>query len=253
MTVNIENSIINYKIINGDEKKPVLIFLHEGLGCIEMWKTFPEKLCRKTGCAALLYDRCGYGKSSVLAFEWNENYHNYYAFKELPGIINAVFPGREIILIGHSDGATISLIYSSSNPENLKAVILEAPHVFVEDATVEGVKDAVEAYKNGKLDKLYKYHGKKTDSIFSAWSGYWTDIRFRKWNIENILPDIKVPQLIIQGDKDRYGTEKQYNSIFNKTSANTELEVINDCGHSPHISRQQQTVIIMTEYIQKLF
>ncbi len=160
MRADIDKSIINYQIINGDENKAVLVFLHEGLGCIEMWKSFPEKLCRKTGCAALLYDRCGYGKSSALTFEWTENYHQYYALKELPFIINSVFPDREIILIGHSDGATISLVYASSDPANLKGIILEAPHVFIEMITVNGVKAAAEAFNNGKLDKLYKYHMK---------------------------------------------------------------------------------------------
>ncbi len=252
MKVKLNNTEINCKIIEGDTDKPVLVFLHEGLGCIEMWKTFPEKLCMKTGCQALLYDRSGYGLSSPFTGNWTTDYHRYYALEELPALLEAVMPSRDIILFGHSDGATVALIYASSKPSVLRGMVLEAPHVFVEEETVSGVREAVNAFNEGKLDKLHKYHGEKTNSIFSAWSGLWTDINFRKWNIENLLPSVDVPHLVIQGDMDRYGTEKQYNAIKDKTAGITTVSVIKDCGHSPHITKQQDVTDIAAGYIKAL-
>ena len=250
--LKLKNQLINYKIIDGIGNKPFLVFLHEGLGCIEMWKSFPEKLCRRTSCPGLLYDRTGYGKSSPLESDWTINYHFYYALDELPSVINTLIPGSDYIMIGHSDGATIALLYASEKPDNLLSMIIEAPHVFVEEKTVESIKKAYDAFMRGELDKLRKYHGNKTERIISAWAGSWTDDKFRSWNIEHILPSIEIPHLIIQGGKDRYGTEKQYKIIEEKTTGRTDLFIIPECGHSPHITYQESTLNRTAEYIKNI-
>ncbi|MFH2057890.1 MAG: alpha/beta hydrolase [Pseudomonadota bacterium] len=243
---------IYYEMIHGDSNRPFLVFLHEGLGCSAMWKTFARTLCKNTQCPGLMYDRLGYGQSSPLTQTRTIDYMNTYALDELPLLLEATIPGRPFILIGHSDGGTISLIFAAKKPPLLKAIITEAAHVCVEPETLEGIKTANDAFDNGKLKGLYKYHGKKTQTIFKAWSDTWLSPWFKSWNIETILPFIETPLLVIQGKDDQYGSQKQVDSICVNSSGSALPCLINNCGHSPHSEQTEQVTKIMSEFIQTL-
>ena len=141
-----DDKTIRYEILTGDTGKPYLVFLHEGLGCVEMWKDFPERLCRLTGCSGLLYDRCGYGKSSSETATRDKRYLHDFARDELPQVITSVIPGKDHIVVGHSDGASIGLIYGADAPPLLKGLIVEAAHVFVEPETLKGIHIADTVY-----------------------------------------------------------------------------------------------------------
>jgi pimeloyl-ACP methyl ester carboxylesterase len=145
---------------------------------------------------------------------------------------------------------SISLIHASKENILLKGIISEAAHVIVEDETITAVTNASQAFKNGKLDKLYKYHGDKTVKIFNAWSGTWSSPWFKSWQMTKLLPLISSPLLVIQGGNDRYGTEKQYNTIISELTGEKELSVIPGCGHSPHITEQQLTIRITARFIE---
>ena len=162
-----------YELIEGDLRQPYLVFLHEGLGCSAMWKQFPRQLCQLTSCPGLLYDRSGYGKSSPLAEPRTITYVHDYALIELPVLLARVIPETPHILIGHSDGGSIGLIYGAQNPPHLKGIITEAAHIFVEPVTIEGIRRADEEFDAGYFQALYKYHGDKTRQIFKAWSQTW--------------------------------------------------------------------------------
>jgi pimeloyl-ACP methyl ester carboxylesterase len=237
-----EEYSINYQLIEGEEDKPVLVFLHEGLGCIEMWKDFPTLLCAATKCPGLLYDRRGYGQSSPLGKDRDINYLHDYAVVELPKLLQAVIPDTPHILIGHSDGASMSLIYGSHAEPLLKAIVAMAPHVLVESETRVGVRLAEAAFKKNRSSGLTKYHGDKTEQIFKAWADTWLSSWFRDWNIEPLLSSIVTPVLVIHGSSDAYGTEKQVEMIVSKIPGRVEPYIISGCRHSPHLERSELVV-----------
>lgn len=245
------NSSIYYHRIDGDPHRPCLVFLHEGLGCAAMWKKFPEQLCRRTGCAGLVYDRLGYGKSSPLRNERQLGYLHEYALEELPEVLTAVIPDRPYILIGHSDGASIALIHAAQAPSGLRGVITEAAHVFVEAITIEGIKAAEQGWRQGKFKGLAKYHGAGAETVFKAWAGTWLAHWFREWNIENLLAGIVAPLLVIQGADDQYGSIRQVEAIVAGSSSSARRQIIKDCGHAPHLEAPAVVLQLMADFIRQ--
>ncbi|MEH6445478.1 MAG: alpha/beta hydrolase [Oceanospirillaceae bacterium] len=243
---------INYQLISGDLAKPYLVFLHEGLGSIKQWKGYPELLCEATGCPGLVYDRQGYGESSALTKERSIHYIHEYALQELPSVLSAVIPNQQYILIGHSDGGSISLIAASEQRALLQGVITEAAHVFVEDETLAGIALADQAWNEGKLTGLNKYHGEKTAQTFKAWSVTWQQSAFKYWNIEYLLPSIEVPILVIQGKDDQYGSLKQVDSIV-QNSQHGSAKIIAKCAHVPHLEAQLETLHEMCGFITEIY
>jgi len=243
---------IHYERIQDHLTGPVLIFLHEGLGCSAMWMDFAKKLCEVCQYPGLIYDRMGYGKSSFLTHERTIDYLHEYARDELPKIIDSTIPGRPYILIGHSDGGSISLLFGAQKPLLLKSVVTMAAHVFVEPVTLEGIKIATKAFDQGKLSGLFKYHGEKTTSIFNAWSETWLSPEFKYWNIEKDIHPIDSPLLVIQGIDDQYGTQKQVDSICSNVSGNAQAHMIKDCGHSPHSEQPEHVINIISAFITTL-
>jgi len=251
--VNINSSeYIHYQLIEGDNTKPYLVFLHEGLGCVEMWKDFPKELCQQTDCPGLIYDRIGYGKSSPLTTTRTIHYLHEYALKELPLILNEVIPNTPFILVGHSDGASIALIYGAQKPIHLHGIISEAGHVMVENETSLGIKQADKAWEANKLGGLYKYHGKKTAQIFKAWTTTWLQPWFKSWNIEYLLPSLDMPILVLQGENDQYASHAQVHSIKKYSAGDVNTHIIEHSAHSPHSQAKANVLLLMSNFIRKL-
>lgn len=251
--LELKEGYINYAWINEDlQYAPIVLFLHEGLGSIPQWKEYPQILCDALSCRGLVYERIGHGKSSKLLSKRDDQYLHNYALDELPEVITALIKDTPFILYGHSDGGSISLIYAGSIVNtNLKAVITEAAHVFVEDITLKGITPVVEAFKHDDLiEKLEKYHGEKTEQMFYAWSDTWFLKKFRLWNIETLLPSISVPVLAMQGKDDEYGSVEQLNSIRNNCQK-AEIQLITDCAHSPFKQSQDEVLALCTEFLNK--
>lgn len=240
-----------YEWIEGDPDKPHLVFLHEGLGCTAMWRDFPRALCRATGCPGLVYDRLGYGASPALPRPRTLSYLHQYALDELPQLLSSLIPERDYVLIGHSDGASIGLIHAAERPAQLRGLICEAAHVFVEPETLAGIADATQAFQAGKLQGLAKYHGEKTASLFRAWSDTWQSDWFRHWNIEYVLPAIACPVLVIQGLEDQYATLAQVEAIVSQVPRAQQL-VVENCGHAPHLERPDELLQHMQAFIEAL-
>jgi pimeloyl-ACP methyl ester carboxylesterase len=232
------------------ENRPTVVFLHDSLGCTQLWRDFPVKLSELSQCNILVYDRLGYGKSDPMPT--HERSNNYMEVEA--DILNNLLIElniRDAILFGHSDGGTIALIAASKYPENVKAVICEAGHVFVEDVTLKGVYEAWEAYKTSNLsERLKKYHGDKVDMLFKAWTETWTREGFRNWNIEYLLNDITCPLLFIQGGNDEYGTLDQVEKTIGQVSGSTEKYIIPDVGHTPHKEIPELVLNKAVEFIQ---
>lgn len=219
---------------NAFEGKPVLVFLHDSLGCTQLWRDLPAKLSETTGCNILVYDRLGYGKSGPMPT--HERPVNYMELEA--DLLNDLLIKLNIsnaILFGHSDGGTIALITAAKYPEKVKTVICEAGHIFVEDVTLKGVYDAWDAYKTTNLaERLQKYHGDKVETLFRAWTETWTREDYRSWNIEYLLKNIQCPLLFIQGEDDEYGTLDQVEKTVSQVSGPAEKYIIPGVGHTPH-------------------
>lgn len=243
------------ELSDGQAEKPYLVFLHEGLGCTAMWKDFPQRLCAITGCPGLLYDRLGYGNSDALQYKRDLNYLQRYALDELPQVLAQLIPQRPYIVIGHSDGGSIALLHAAQQPDLLHGIVTEAAHVFVEDITLAGIRVADAAYAAGKLRGLSKYHGDKTEQIFKAWSETWLMPAFADWNMEAALPSITCPALILQGAGDQYGSRRQVDAIvagIAGIAGPARMQLIDDCGHSPHQEQTEVVLQLMQDFITSL-
>jgi len=220
---------------DGDQRRatPTLIFLHDALGCIEQWRDFPAAMAEATGLPALLYDRCGSGGSAPLPGLRTANYldEEVRCLAELLEVCGVSRP----ILVGHSDGATIALMYAAKFPQKPLAVISEAAHVFVEEVTLQGIRQAVVRYRETDLRaRLKRYHGEKADALFAAWSETWLIPGFHDWSIVEQLSAIHCPVLALQGETDEYGTLAQLTAICEQVSGESHLRLLPDCGHVPH-------------------
>jgi pimeloyl-ACP methyl ester carboxylesterase len=231
------------------EGSPHLVFLHEGLGSVGQWKDFPLSLCKRTKLPALVFDRWGYGKSEPCDKIGDVRYLHEEALTSLPQVL-AHFRIERGILVGHSDGGSIALMFAATHPEKVCCLMTEAAHVFVEDVTLAGIREAVGVYKDTDLKRrLAKYHGDKTDLVFKRWSETWLAPSFREWNIENYLPKVNCPVLAIQGKDDPYGTSVQIDAIVRQVSGPSSGLIIPDCGHIPHFQAREVVIQAMTDFI----
>jgi pimeloyl-ACP methyl ester carboxylesterase len=228
-----------------------LVFLHEGLGSVGQWRDFPSLLSERTGLPALVYDRWGYGNSEPFTLPRPTSYLHDEALLGLPAVLEAC--GIESpILVGHSDGGSIALLYAATRPERVRAVITEAAHVFVEDVTLEGIREAVKVYASTDLGRrLARYHGDKTDLVFHGWADTWLSPGFRDWNIESYLPGVRCPILIIQGIDDQYGTPSQVEAIRRQVSGKA-VPLLVRCGHIPHAEAKEEVLEAMAGFIEEL-
>jgi pimeloyl-ACP methyl ester carboxylesterase len=226
--------------VTGDH--PTLVFLHEGLGSVALWKNFPAEVVVATGCPALVYSRHGYGKSDRLTTSRNVDYMHREAINVLPDVLDQLgikFP----VLIGHSDGASIALIHAGEGKWPVRGVVAMAPHVFVEDVTVASIAEAKSTFQNSDLpERLGRYHD-DARSTFMAWNDIWLHPDFRRWNIEEYLPGVQCPVLLIQGEGDQYGTAAQVEAIARQVSGRVKTVMLPDCAHSPHQSPQKDATI----------
>ena len=253
---HIDNLLVNGKRLEiawhgaSPEDAPTLVFLHEGLGCLGMWGDFPSKLAAATGCGALVYSRLGYGKSDSSILPRPIRYMHDEGMEVLPQLLE-IAGIRDCILIGHSDGGSIAIIYAGGTKAiPLRGLITEAAHVFCEDISIRSIRQARKMYLKGDLSpKLEKHHGGNMDNAFWGWNDVWLHPDFRNWNIEEYLSEVKVPMLVIQGENDNYGTQAQVEAISRQVPTLVEAVMVPDCGHAPH--KEQKTVVLeaMIAYI----
>jgi pimeloyl-ACP methyl ester carboxylesterase len=216
---------------------PTIVFLHEGLGSITRWRDFPANLCARLGWRGLVYNRQGYGGSDPLRAPLSPRFMHHEALEVLPQLLD-VFDIRRPVLFGHSDGGSISLIHAGSIMASTAALIVEAPHVFVEEVTVASIAKIREAYRATDLRaRLERHHASNVDMLFDAWTQVWLSEAFRSWNIQEYLPAITCPTLVIQGRDDEYGTQRQVEAIEAGVPGKVDTLVLDACGHSPHIDQ----------------
>ena len=225
------------------EPAPLLVFLHEGLGSLVMWKDFPEQLCRAAACRGLVYSRPGYGRSTPRApgEVWGVDFMHQQAVQVLPLLLERLGVKQRYWLFGHSDGGSISLLHAAAHAPAVQGAIVVAPHILVEDISVASIEQARQAYQHGDLrSRLAKYHD-DPDSAFWGWNDVWLSPAFKSWCIAHQIGAIQCPLLAIQGLDDEYGTLEQIRGV-QAAVPHTQLLEIPCCGHSPH--RDQAQVLI---------
>ncbi len=237
--------------IGADVPGPTLVFLHEGLGSVSMWKDFPARVAAATALPALIYSRIGYGRSTSLASARAQSYMHDEALATLPALLDSLGIHNPI-LVGHSDGASIALIHAGARIRPVRALVALAPHVFVEELSIAGIGHARRAYENHDLRVRLSRHHNDVEGAFRGWNDIWLSRAFRHWNIESCLPGIECPLLLIQGHDDEYGTMAQLDAIERNVSGRVERTELADCGHSPHRDQPQATLASISHFISAL-
>jgi pimeloyl-ACP methyl ester carboxylesterase len=231
------------------EEALTLVFLHEGLGSASLWRDFPDRLSAETGCGVLIYSRAGYGKSDPVPLP--RPIHFMHDEAEILPRVLASAGVREHVLVGHSDGASIALIYAGSTPgPGLRGLILEAPHVFTEPHGLAAIAKIREAYLTTDLRaRLERHHGANVDVAFRGWNDVWLHPDFRAWNLEEFLPAIAVPILILQGEDDEYGTWRQVEAIERQSGGPVAAVALAECGHSPHREQPERSLEAVARFV----
>ena len=245
------NADIEYNWIGADRSPfPTVVFLHEGLGSISMWRDFPQRFCDEHGFRGLVFSRYGYGQSTPrpLDAHLRPDYLHDQAHEALPALLSALGVERPW-LFGHSDGGSIALLYGARFPEKVSGLVVMAPHIFVEDITIDGIRKARDAYLQTDLKSRLARHHRDPESVFLGWNDGWLDPAFRAWNIEPELPKITCPVLAIQGEGDEYGTLEQIYGIERQAPHARALPIA-QCGHSPHKDQPDAVIRAAGEFIK---
>lgn len=245
---------LEYQWIGSDSPgAPLLVFLHEGLGSVSMWKDWPERVCAAAGCRGLVYSRYGYGQSTPRppAEKRPVDFMHIEAREVLPALLIALGVDArrdKPVLFGHSDGGSIALLYAAMHPDAVAGVVAAAPHILVEDVSVASIAQARQAYLDTDLRaRLGRYHA-DPDSAFWGWNDIWLDPAFRRWNLDEYLPCIACPVLAIQGVDDEYGSLAQIRGI-RRLAPQTELLELPDCGHSAHKDQPARVIQAVASFM----
>lgn len=249
--VRIEHQWISREKID----QPLIVFLHEGLGSVSMWRDFPQRLCTAAGFRGLVYSRPGYGRSSPRAAEeaLNPDFMHQQALSVLPALLDALgidTATDQPWLLGHSDGGSIALLYAAHFTQRIAGAIVLAPHILVEELSVSSIAKARIAYLETDLLQRLSRHHDDPDSAFWGWNDIWLRPDFKHWSIESEICTIACPLLAVQGLDDAYGTLEQIRGIARQTPKTSLLE-LPDCGHSPHRDQPEKLIAAVTAFIQR--
>ena len=250
-TVDVAGQRLEVAELPGSADQAPLVFLHEGLGCVALWRGFPARLADATGRRVVVYSRAGYGASDRAELPRQVDYMHREALQVLPAVLDALQVQRPI-LIGHSDGGSIALIHAGGSGRPVAGLVLLAPHVFVEERTLAGIRAARRAYLDGDLaSRLARYHA-DVDHAFWGWNDIWLSPPFAHWNIESYLPSVSAPALVVQGFDDPYGSSAQVDAIVGASGAAVQTCLLHHCGHSPHLEQADDTTEVVLSWLSQL-
>jgi len=234
--------------IRGAKRAPTLVFLHEGLGSVALWKDFPARIAAATGCPVLVYSRAGYGRSSPATLPRATDYMHVEALTVLPELLDQLGIA-DPVLIGHSDGASIALLHAGSGRRPVRALVALAPHVFVEDMSIASIAEVRRQYDTTDLRQRLARRHADPDAAFRGWNDIWRAPAFRSWNIEACLPGVRCPLLMIQGRDDEYGSAAQLDAIERQVGGKVARIELADCRHSPHRDQPEATLAAIADFV----
>jgi pimeloyl-ACP methyl ester carboxylesterase len=243
---------LEYRWVGAEQSDhPVVVFLHEGLGCVAMWKDFPQRFCAEHGFRGLVFSRYGYGQSTPRPLDETVpiTYLHDQAYDALPAFLSHMKVEKPW-LFGHSDGASIALLHAGRFALGVAGIVVMAPHIFVEEITIAGIRKAREAWQTTDLKaRLARYHI-DAESVFRGWNDTWLDPAFRHWNIEDEIAGIRCPALLVQGEGDEYGTLDQLHGIQRRVP-HAEVLALADCGHSPQRDQPELLASCAARFIKE--
>jgi len=232
----------------GDPGQPPLVLLHEGLGSVRLWRGFPAALAEATGARVVAFSRFGHGDSDPPPRPRTPRFMHEEALEVLPGFLEAL-DIRNPILVGHSDGASIALIHAAAHP--VQAVIVMAPHVFVEEMCLVEIREAKRVYETEGLRERMARHHRDPDAAFYGWNDVWLHPDFPRWSIEDVLPDIACPVLVIQGEHDQYGTMAQPDTVAAGVAGPVE-RLHPPCRHAPYLEAPEETLAAAAAFARRV-
>lgn len=233
-----------------DRGAPELVLLHEGLGSVSHWWRFPARVAERTGCPVTVYSRYGSGNSDVLEGPHGMRYMHDEALFVLPELLSKL-EIEDPILVGHSDGGSIALIYAGTH-DRVPGLVLLAPHVFVEDLSVASIAQAKVAFESTDLEEKLGRHHQDAARTFWGWNDIWLSPEFRTWNIEEYLAGITCPTLVIQGLEDQYGTMAQVEAIRRQSGGPVDVLALEDCRHSPQRDQPEKVVEAICAFVGRI-
>ncbi len=235
LRVRVDGALIETLDLPGDERRRPVVLLHEGLGSVGLWRTFPRELAASTGRRVVAYSRPGHGRSQPPGGQGPVHrtpaFFSYEADVVLPGVLEQLAI-EQPVLVGHSDGATIALLHGARHP--VDSVVAMAPHVFVESVALDGIREAVRAFEEDELRDRMSRHHDDADHVFRSWSDLWLDDRFASWSVEAEIGTLSAPLLLVHGAQDHYGTPEQLDRIAARVAGPVQRLVVST-GHSPHL------------------
>ena len=244
--IEIDGVRIEHRDTRGAE--PALVFLHEGLGSVELWRSFPDDVGAATGRRTVVFSRPGYGRSTPVPPPWPVSYMHDQALVVLPTVLERLGIERPV-LVGHSDGASIALIHAGAG-HPVAGLVLMAPHVFVEHRSIAGIEAARDAYESSLRPRLARYHD-DVDATFHGWNQVWLSPEFRGWNVESYLPGIDAPVLAMQGTDDEYGTLAQLDAIADQTACGAEVLALAGRGHVLHVGDTAPVIDAVASFVSR--
>lgn len=240
MTIAIDGRRYDHVLTPAPAGAPTLVFLHQGLGSISMWRDFPARLAARAGCGAFVYSRLGHGNSDPEPGPRPPDFLVTHGRETLPALL-AHLGLDDIILVGHSDGGTIALAHLGTG-HRARGSIVVAPHVLDEPVTWRAIAEQRASWADGKLRLRLARHHRDPAAAFAGWTGQWLAPEFRNWSIVPLLPSIRAPLLAVQGEDDSYGTMRQIDEIANHAAGPVELVKLADCGHDPFRDAPKRTL-----------
>ncbi|MGI9509917.1 MAG: alpha/beta fold hydrolase [Geminicoccaceae bacterium] len=231
---------------------PVVIMLHEGLGCLALWRDFPTEIAEATGLPIFAFSRAGYGQSDPVTLPRPLDYMTREAMDVLPDIMNAI-GATSYVLLGHSDGATIAAEYAGRTQDSrIRGLILMAPHFYTEPMNIAEVEKAKAVFESTDLKaRMAKYH-RDPEVAFRGWNDAWLDSGFLDWNVAQVIDGFTIPVLVIQGLQDQYGTERQVREIKVRSPAPVDVALLDDCRHAPQFDQPEKTLALIKNFTEKL-
>lgn len=235
--------------IDSSTKPPIILF-HDSLGCVELWRDFPDKLCMITGRTVIAYDRFGFGRSDVHPGDWSARFIRDEAEHYFP-LVKDSLRIDTFTAFGHSVGGGIAAHCAAHFPEQCQFLITESAQAFVEGKTLQGIRAAQTAFEApGQLERLKKYHGEKAAWVLQAWTRTWQSEAMRDWSLESAVHAISCPTLAIHGELDDYGSECHAQRIGALAGDLAQLLLIENCGHVPHREREELVLKTVAQFLR---
>jgi pimeloyl-ACP methyl ester carboxylesterase len=234
----------------GPANAPAILLFHDSLGCVELWREFPAKLAETTGLRVVAYDRLGFGRSDPHPGPIGPDFVRDEGRVSVPALCDALGLAS-LILLGHSVGGAMAVATAAQSPSLCRAVVTIASQAFVEDRTLEGIRQAREAFAEpGQMERLARYHGDKASWVLAAWTETWLSPAFADWSQDADLARLACPLLVIHGDRDEYGTLRHPERILRRSSAPATMVKLAGCGHVPHRERPDEVCRLAFDFLQ---